>query len=72
MNTLNSNSPLIKIVETSNRKIDKYCKRYVLYVMLAVSLFFWPPVAQSVTIWYHHQHDSNGTNLELVTIMEQE
>ncbi|XP_038114385.1 uncharacterized protein LOC6031405 [Culex quinquefasciatus] len=72
VNTLNSNSPLIKIVEISNRKIDKYCKRYVLYVMLAVSLFFWPPVAQSVTIWYHHQHDSNGTNLELVTIMEQE
>ncbi|XP_039437194.2 uncharacterized protein LOC120418781 [Culex pipiens pallens] len=72
VNTLNCNSPLRKLVETSNRKIDKYCKRYVLYVMLAVSLFFWPPVAQSATIWYHHQHDSNGSKLELVTVMEQE
>ncbi|EDS39719.1 conserved hypothetical protein [Culex quinquefasciatus] len=70
--TLDSNSSERKLIEDSNRSLDRRSKSYALYVAVAVTIFYWVPVVQTSTIWLRSLGDNSTTRPKYVMMMEME
>ncbi|XP_055547936.1 uncharacterized protein LOC129731733 [Wyeomyia smithii] len=60
------------LVDSANHKIDKRTKMYAIYCFMAVNVFLYSPVLQTVTFYFINQSRNETEKIEYVTSMELE